>query len=332
MPGSAGEQVHGLEIAAVHGVDLARLQCVRARRDIDNGDELDLVEVSAMRRLPVVLEACEAATDPGLEIGQTVAAATGAGLPVDAFSAGGQDRDVVVADDVGEVGVPAGEGDHHRILAFHLDLRDRLQQGLGRRLRVLVPVVVDRSHHIVGVEGLAVVELHPLADLEAPSPGIGGCLPALRQLRFEPVDGDLGEVVVLSIVEHRHVVVLERRGVQRVGGRAVGNADPKLPAPLRGRRLCRLREKSGGEHPGGSKRSRSGHKLPPGDRARLRLGREGREFMIRMIIHGGYSSLSGCYSCLRSQYRPRRDSIPGGRHHDAAFDRTLHDSALPSPD
>ena len=278
MPGVLSEQVDRLEVAAVHGVDLAGFQGVGARRHVHDREELDLVEVGAMGLLPVVLVTHESGAHSGLEVDQLVATAADPGSPVYAVPLGRQDRDVVVADEIREVRVPAGELYHHGIPAFHLDALHGFHQILRGGLRILVPVVVDRGHHVVRVERLAVVELHPLADLEPPGRGVRRCLPALGQLRLEPGRGDLGEVVVPGHVENRHVPVLERRRVEGIRRRAVRHADPELPALLRGGGERCLRQQARGHHPAGAEGACAGHEIAPAHRAHPGLGREGLEF------------------------------------------------------
>ena len=300
--GGLGEQVHGLEIAAVHGVDLAGLERVGARRDVDDREELHLVEVGAIRGLPVVLEARETGTHPGLEVVELVASAPDARLPVDAVSVRGQDGDVVVADDVGEVGVAAVERDHHRVSALDADVGHRLQQGFRGRLGILVPVVVDGSHHVVGVESLAVMEFDALANLEAPGGGIRRGLPALGQLRLEAVDRYLGEMVVLGHVENRHVAVLEGRRIQGVGGRAVGDPDPELSALLRGRGQRRPGKQTGREHSAGPQRGRPGHELPARNRAGMGLRREGRESCLGGVVHCRFSGRMAWWGAVSAPF------------------------------
>ena len=125
------QQVHRLEVAPIHGVDLTRLQPVGPCRNVDDRDERDLVEVGAMRSFPVVVVAHESRTNSGIEVGELVPATADPGLPVDTVTARGQDSDVIVADDVGEICVSAFQRDHDGISAVHLDVHHWLQQRLG---------------------------------------------------------------------------------------------------------------------------------------------------------------------------------------------------------
>ncbi|MNY18772.1 hypothetical protein D3C86_1521760 [compost metagenome] len=87
--------------------------------------------------------------------------------------------------------------EHHAVAAVGADLGHVTQHGLGRRGGFLAEVVLDRSDHVVGGQGLAVVEGHALTDFEGPDARVRGRGPAFCQLGDgRAVDGNFGQGVI----------------------------------------------------------------------------------------------------------------------------------------
>jgi hypothetical protein len=207
--------------------------------------------------LPIVRVAFECGAHAGLVTLKHVTARADAGLRLELAVLGRHDRHVIVADDVREVGVALLHREDHRVLTVRLDLLDRLEDGLGRGLRLLAEMVVDRGHHVPGVQGLAVMELNPLTQLESPLNGVVRGLPALRELGDEFVGvAYLREVIAQAVPDELHVAVGKGRRIKGVGGRAVPDSDAEAAAFLRRcgdrcstkqhRRYCRYRSQSRG--------------------------------------------------------------------------------------
>ena len=233
-PRAALEQVHGLQVHPVDGVDLAGDDGVGAGGRVDDGDHLDLVEVAAPR-VPVVRVPLEIDAHPRLEALDPVRAGADAGLPVGLAALARQDRQVVVADDEREVGISGIEGEDHGVLAVGGDVGDRRDDRLGGGLRVLAAVVVDGCDHVLGRHLPAVVVGHALAQLEGPGRGVGRGLPALRELADQrAVTGHLGEVVAVAMGHGDGEAVLVGRRVQAVDGLAVRLAHAHHSALLGG--------------------------------------------------------------------------------------------------
>ena len=231
------EQTHGLQIGARHDVDLVGLQRAGARADVRDVQGLDRVEVGPAL-LPVVGFAVGCGAHARVELLEHVAAGADTALPVHSATVLGRaDDQMVVADQVREVGAAAGQLEHHRVLAVRLDVLDRGDDALGGRLGILAAVMVERGDDVVGIERLAVVELHALAQLEGPGRGIGRSVPALGQLADEiAVRRDFGQVVAqLAETDVDHVAVEGLRRIEHVARAAAGDGDPQPPALL-GRR------------------------------------------------------------------------------------------------
>ena len=103
---------------------------------------------------------------------------------------------MIVAADIGEVGIAAAQGEDDGVRAIGLDVRDRRQQGLGSRFGVRPHVISVGGDHVIGREALAVVESSALQKLEDPGLGAVRGLHALDQVgRDVSFRVDLGEAV-----------------------------------------------------------------------------------------------------------------------------------------
>ena len=201
---------------------------------VDDGDHLDLVEVSAPR-VPVVRVPFQVDAHARLEALDLVRTGADPGFPVGLAAFARHHRQVVVAENEREVGVPGVEGEDHGVLAVGRDVGDRRDDRLGGGLRVLAPVVVDGCDHVLGRHLPAVVVGHALAQLEGPGRGVRRGVPALRELPYQrAVPGHLGEVVVVAVGHGDGEAVLVGRRVQAVDGLAVRLAHAHHAALLGG--------------------------------------------------------------------------------------------------
>jgi hypothetical protein len=80
---------------------------------------------------------------------------------------------VIIGDHIGEIGVARLQFEHHAVAATGADLGDIAEHGFGRRGGLLAQVMLDRRHHVMGVQGFAVVEGHAGPDFEGPDTCIG---------------------------------------------------------------------------------------------------------------------------------------------------------------
>ena len=173
----------------------------------------------------------------------------------------GHDAEMVVGEDIGDIGIAAREEDGDLEGPGGRDIGDRGQIGFRRRFRVLRPVQVERIGDIRRGHGLAVMEGDPAAELEDPFLGVGTDIPAFREMGHE----------MTFLVEVRQRVI-ERHADEGQEGAEIGlrvetirtagpvGADDQMPAPLR--RVVRpRRRRAGGE---GHARKR-GSGAEPGD-------------------------------------------------------------------
>ena len=296
------QQVHGLEVHPVDGVDLAGDEGVGAGGRVHDGDHLDLVEVPAAG-VPVVRVPLQVAPHPRVEALDPVRARPDAGLPVGLAALAREDGKVVVAEDEREVGVSGAEGEDHGVLAVGLDVGDRFHDGLGGGLRVLAPVVVDGCDDVLGGDFTAVVEGHALTQLEGPGPDVGRRLPALRDLAGErAVRAHLRHVVVVPVRQRDHEAVLMGRRVEAVHGLAVRLAHAHDAALLGGKDGAERRRER--HHASGARlyelaACRSGHCFTPLVETDFRR-RAGALRQVRAL-------------CLCLHENPRKTNEAGGR-------------------
>ena len=83
------------------------------------------------------------------------------------------DDQVIVAEQVGKVGIGLLQRQHH-FLAAGLDGRDTLHVAERAGFRLLVRVALQRGGHVLGGHGLAVVEFDAVADFQGPGLRIVG--------------------------------------------------------------------------------------------------------------------------------------------------------------
>ena len=224
-------EADGLGVEPVDGVDLAGHERLGAGRGIRDVAQLDAVEPAAAG-LPVVAGVLGEDAHAGLEAFQRVGAgAVGFGEVREAV---GHHEDVVVRQVVGQIGVARRQGDLDLVGAELLDVLDGAEQVLRGRLG-LAAMQVQRIDDVVGVERLARMEGHALADVEDPLGGAGLGFPGLEEFaRSVAVLVDLDEAVPdLVAVGDRHGIRVGAR-IEAVRGAAALHAEAQRAALLGG--------------------------------------------------------------------------------------------------
>ncbi len=260
--GIALQQMHRLELALVHEVDLAGLQRIGARRHIIDADHMHLVEMR-LALAEIVRIAAAFHAHPRLPTVENIGA--GASALLEVGGVGRLDGEVIVAQGEAKIGVAVFQHDDHFVLAVGAHFIHLLQQGFGRRIGTLAAMPVERLDDILGLQRLAIVELHAAMQLESPGGGIGRSIPGFRQLRHQ-----LGMFVIAQqrVAQQplggqlRHGIRQQAR-VQRIRRRRPRSADPQQAADLGGLRRRRLGKQllcSQGRNP---QRRRPGHEGAP---------------------------------------------------------------------
>ena len=224
---------------------------------------------------PVIRAALQGHAHPRFEVLQAITTGADTGLPVRHAVLARHDHQMVIGDHVGEVGVARMQLEHHAVAAVGADLGHVAQHGLGRRAGFLPEVMLDRGDHIVGGQGLAVVEGHALAQFEGPDPGIRGRGPAFSQFGDRrAVDGNFGQGVIDRRETDKGEGIDPGTGVFRVGGAGAGQSQTQHAA---GFRRCLGRHGAQWQAHG----ERAGHRC--GSRAVLeKVTTRKAEFMVRL--------------------------------------------------
>ena len=221
------QQLHRLEVDAVDGVHLAGHQRVHAGRGVTDIDLLHFGEVAAVVGIPVVVELGDHGAHARLESDNLVRAGSDAVGDCLGDLACREDTDVVVGDEIGEVGTAALQVELYLVVGQLLHLLDRGHNRLGSRLRAFLDMHVHRRDDVIGAERLAVVELHALAQVEGPDFGVGRCFPALREFADQFAGrGYLGQGLEHATCAHvDHEAVGMGTAVPGVGRVAARHAD-----------------------------------------------------------------------------------------------------------
>ncbi|VTR70835.1 hypothetical protein DESC_860011 [Desulfosarcina cetonica] len=226
--GHALEQVHGLEIATVHHIDLTGLERIGAGVDIIDTQNLHLVEPGPIG-FEIIGIAHGKGAHPGLEGLDFVPAGEN---PRGKVGALGAHHKMVVAQGEGKVGVAAFQFERQGVLVLFFHADDRFDQRLGSRFGARLEVPVDGIDHVVGVHGFAVVELDALAQVKNPFLGIRCGFPSFGQLGCRPAVGiDLHQAVGQGAIHQdlRHHGQLDAR-IKGVRGGAAVEAQPQPAA------------------------------------------------------------------------------------------------------
>ena len=122
--------------------------------------------------------------------------------------------------------------------AVGLDVLDDVEADLDRRFRILAAVIIVGLDDIVGGNGLAIMEGQAFAQLEHPFRGAVGGLEALGQMRLNGVLlVDMGQLGAEDADRHVELEgVGPGRGIERVGGGAMADADLEVCRPSWARR------------------------------------------------------------------------------------------------
>ena len=154
-----------------HGVDLARQQRVEARRVVVDVRDLERVDVGLALH-PVVRVLREHALPAGRERLRHERARADRLLVVLGRLALGDDPRVVVGEVAREIRIGGLERDAHRQLVDGLQLAQLDAGDEGQRGARLARHLLDRPDHVLGAEGLAVVERDAGAELDLPDGGV----------------------------------------------------------------------------------------------------------------------------------------------------------------
>ncbi len=226
------EKVDGFQIAAIHGMDLTRGQSVGARRHVLDCQDLRRVEVAATL-LPIVLVTLELGIHAGLVSLELHCARADAGARVNLAVLRRQDGQVIIRHDVRKVGVATLESEDDDVLAVGLDVLDLVDDAFRRRLRVFAAMVVVGGDDVLCFDGLAVVKLDTLSQLDRPYLGVRRRLYGLGELgdRFA-LGVDLHQEAVNAVADSLHVAVGIRCRVERVRRRSRADTPFEVTAPL----------------------------------------------------------------------------------------------------
>ena len=173
------QQLHRLEVDAVDGIHLAGHQRVHTGRGVTDVDLLDFREVAAVIGIPVVVELGDHGANARLECDNLVRAGSDAVSDCFGDLACREDTDVVVGDEIREVGTAALQRELYLMVGQFLHLFDGGHNRLGGGLCAFLDVHVHRRDDVIGAKGLAVVELHALTQVEGPDLGVRRRFPAL---------------------------------------------------------------------------------------------------------------------------------------------------------
>ena len=296
-----GEQVRGLRIRPVDDIHLTAADRVGARSLV-----LDVEELGAVEEAFVVAIVVRVSLHFGAHAGVEALEPVGAGaetrlVPGLLFGAGGSDDQAVGGELNGQVGVRRLERDDEVVAVLLALLHGRHHRtAVAVGIEVVVLVGVAREHIVHG-QRLAVVELHALADLEAPGLGVVG-FPALGKT------GDRLAVVVQvgQRVVHRddgggELIGADRPpGIEAVGVRTALGADPKV-APAPGRRLGRPCPQRGCGARGDAERGRVLHEVAAGYASAFRQAKECSLIVgggvVRFLVHDSSSDFSEIGVC-----------------------------------
>ena len=272
-PVGSAQAPRGVHVGRADRIERPGQEAAGARRGVRHVEHFDRIEVALIVAVEIrELPARE--PHPGLERLQGVGSGADAGVPVlDPFLSGDQPDRGQMRRQV-EVDLALLHDDGVRpVGAQLLEVPDDLL-ALGEPA-VLARVLLQRPDHVGGGQGLAVVELHPPAQLERPGP-VRRAFPALRQARLRgAVAVDLDQRVVAG--QGRQHAVVPADHLQRVERVAAGAAvDPDTQrTPFLRRRGLDLGPHRSGQRYGHAGRGRGLHELPPGHPGRERPGLQG---------------------------------------------------------
>ncbi len=176
--GLALDQPNSFQVHPVHAVQAPGHHAVLARARIVDQEDLGRVDESHVL-LPAIGIQLQLGPHAGLEGLQGIGARPDARLPIGLAVLGRHDVEVIIGQNIGEVGVAALQGEDHAVRAVGLDILDAGHDAFGAGLGVLAPVQVQRGDDVLGLERLAVVPLDALAQLEDPGLGVVAGLPSL---------------------------------------------------------------------------------------------------------------------------------------------------------
>ena len=190
------------DVEILNEINLARQQRIQARRCIGDVDEFDLVEVGLVV-LVIVRIAQEAGRDARLKAFNREGPGAAARFHINAATLNRRiDRQVIIRQEIGQIGIAISQGDDDRVRATDVDFLDLLDDGPRARGGIGFHMMFKRLAHIFRIKAFAIVEGHARAQLKVPDLRAGLCLPAFRKIAGNRTIGqDLDQVVIDAAIE-----------------------------------------------------------------------------------------------------------------------------------
>ena len=168
---------------------------------------------------------------------------------------------MVVGQQIGKVGVGVVEGDDH-LVAVGPHRLDAAHDAQRAGLRIFVGMALERGDHVLGGDGLAVVELDVLANLERPDLGVVGSAVFLGDRVPQGAVGIEGQQIFApAFAEGVHDLGEEAGGVEAVGRFTADETGLEDAAPDRPLSVRRARQQRVGEGRGDAERGRAAEKI-----------------------------------------------------------------------
>ena len=171
--GAGAQQGFGFEIHPVDDIHLPGYQGIHARRVVIDREGLDGVKPTGAPIFVVAFHPSQSQAHTGVEALYPIK--PGADALGDRFLdlPGGIHADMVIRQQIGEIGITGLQRHAHFVIGDLFDPRDGFDNGLRRGFCTLGDMHVERGHHIIGVKGFAIVKSHAPAQLECPDFSIG---------------------------------------------------------------------------------------------------------------------------------------------------------------
>ena len=227
-----------LGIQPDHDVDLFGQEGVDPGRMVGNSEALDLVDKRTARTV-IVRMALEDGDDPRIELAHLPGSGTdgfagGIGSAVGTF---GLDREMVLRQQIGNVGIRCLHGEDDMPVAVACDGLDIAEIGIGGRTAVRIEMPVERIRDIRGRHGLAIVEFDTVEQLDGPPGRVAVRFPGRPEIADESTTGDVVDQPVVEKAGTADIAArYDPRGIQGVSGAAGGERRTQSPAALRSAR------------------------------------------------------------------------------------------------
>ncbi len=278
------DQVDDLRLDAVDHVDLAALQGRRARRRVVDDHDLDLVGMAHLVALPVIGEALADMAHAGFVDLDLVRTGADAGIRL-VLAAVRLDDQVIVAEQVGKVGIGLLQRQHH-FLAVDLDGVDTLHVAQRAGLRLLVRMAFERGGDVLGSDRLSVVEFDAVADFQRPGLGIVRTADLLGDAVFELALGrQLDDHFAPALAESERHLRHHQRRIEAIGGFTADEAGLERAALDRASGAGSARQQRVGERCGDAQCGGAPEKVTTAELA----GRDTTAEIVEFVCHYGSS-------------------------------------------